>query len=191
MSKGPQVLAPGHRRKRVSAKPSRSEAPFPLGDYMIPAADPLGRSVRLSVTASPNARRVCSTLLARNLFGFQTEEDVLRWCVNHGLMELSKRSKDREVISDVSAMNTVVRAAAIQLEYASYDNVFRGIAAAIDVLISDGHYAKAEELADLAWRELDKVGDPYWRPMFREMAKKKLDEAKKAVGVAKGNGKGR
>lgn len=181
---GVNVLSPSKRPNRASIRPSHATAAFPLGDYLVPTADPQGRSVSLNVSMSPSVRRIASIILAKRLFGFQNEQDVLRWCIDNGLKQLEKNAKDKNITSEVSVLNVFTTAALNQMEYAHYDNVLGSLAASIDLLMTQGHWVKAEELADLAWRNLDKLDDPYWRKRFRDRMYEKRSEVKQRAAKA-------
>lgn len=191
------LITPSQRRRVATAQPSRAEAANPLHDYLVPARDIHGSSVSIHLSTIPDARRAASILVAKGLFGFENEQDVMRWCVHNGLIELGRRAKDKEVVSVMNLMNSWVRTACHQLEYLKYEKTLKGIESTIDLLIASGRAVKAEQLADMVWRQVDGIDDPDWKAEFKKMVKKKLDQARTAVARGtpeqlprKGNGKG-
>jgi hypothetical protein len=172
-------ISPGSRRRQARTAPSRAETPFPITDYFVRPSDPLGRSVNVSVACPPDFKRVAATLLSKELFTFQTEGDIFRWCIKQGLGELAKRGRDEEVTSEANAMAGWLRAAAVQMEHTYYLEILRKISGTVRKLMSEGHRDKAIELADKVWSTVDRIGDEYWRGEYRKKTKAMLDRARK------------
>lgn len=178
--KAHRSIAPSKRVTSISSRPSRTEAANPIADYLTKASDTMGRSVHLSFSMSPEVRRIASILMAKQRFPFETEPDIWRWCVKHGLAELGRRAEDKEATGEIRRMNALMRTARHELESAYYEKVFDGLRRTVRVLLEKGHLIKAEQMADEIWKSHDAVEDPYWRKEFRGMAKTLLDEVRAA-----------
>lgn len=182
-----RVTSPGRRRRKVSIRPSRSGAAHPISEYMKPPTDPLGRSISLSFSVIPDARRVANVIVGKGIFPFANEHDVWRWCVDAGLRELERRAQDADVTSAVSTLSTLMKSAATELSFAYFERIFVALVGSVRRLLKDGNVAKAESLAEEIWRLSDRIDDPEWQEKFRNMAKRELDRARK---VARNNGSG-
>lgn len=159
----------------ISARPTDAETTHPVGDYMIATADVRGRSVSLSTTMVPQTRRIASIILAQRLFGFKNEADIWRWCINHGLVALEKRSKNKEITTEMVLMNSLMAFASTELERMEWERNFKATEGTIDKLIDQGHLSRARLLCDHAWKTMNQVEEPYWRTRFRVMVKTRLD----------------
>lgn len=120
-------------------------------------------------------------MVAIGAFGFQTEQDVWRFCVSFGLDHLAAALDDGEVTTDVALLKAWDDQTKVQMEFAMYERVIRNHSAAIRTLIRGGHAAKAVEIAEAVWRQHDKIEDQYWRKVYRAQAKELLDMARRAL----------
>lgn len=59
-------------------------------EFIIPASDSKGRSSRLQCKITPQFSRLVTEAVSCRRFGFRTESDVVRWCVQHGLRFLKE-----------------------------------------------------------------------------------------------------
>ena len=135
--------------------------------------------MNVSVSCPPDFKRIAATVLSKQLFTFQTEGDIFRWCIKQGIAELAKRARDEDLTSEASAMAGWVRAAAVEMENATYLNVLQKVSHSIGVLARGGHKDKAVALAEKVWTTVDKIGDGYWRAEYRKRTKAILDRVRK------------
>ena len=154
---------------------------------MVRPSDPLGRSVTISLQAPPDFLRLTQTLLAQGLFTFQTPQDALRWALKHGLTELVRRSKNKELTDEAAAMSAWTRVMAVEQEHMMYVSLLRNIGLTIMKLLEGGYAEQAEIAAEKVWADVDKVKSPYWREKYRKQMKWLLDRVRKAK--SNGNGK--
>lgn len=180
-----RLIRPGQRKPKASAKPSAASASYPLSDFIVPPSDAKGRSVATSIALPPAMRRVSSVVLQKNNLPFETEQDVLRWCINQGLEKLVRLVADKDVTSEYSALSNWLRAAAKQQENLTYSKDLQKIFSVVEELEKGGHIVKAVELADLVWRQCDRFEDPYWSKLYREKSKRYLDRLKRRVGASR------
>lgn len=172
---GIKGLAPRHNKQAPSIQPSKAEASFPVGEYMVPASDAMGRSVTITCSAAPQTKRIASVILAKGLFGFKTQEDIWRYCIDKGLIHLSDHAKDDDIAGQAAMIVGWSRVAKHELEYSFYVNHLRSVQKALVSMINRGDGEKAKAVAEQIWREHDKLQDPYWRAKYRKMAKQILD----------------
>jgi hypothetical protein len=182
------VIRPSKRTRHIDIKPSAATAEYPIKDFLVPTSDPHGRTVTLSTTTAPAARRVASIILTKRLFGFQNEQDVWRWCIDNGLNVLERKAKDKDVTSEISVMNAIVATAKDNLEQLQYIDMLKLVGLTIDKLMADGHPVKAEQLAESIWRHADQLADPYWRKAARDKAHEKLTEVRRRIAKLKKSG---
>lgn len=145
---------------------------------MIPQTDTLGRHVMLSVQAAPQVRRAASKMVQKGEFGFETEQDVLRWCITRGIEELGRRSESREITGDAALLVAHNRMAKDELEQQFYLHAIETQESSIRTLVLHGRPDRAVQLAEMMWVEYDKVENPYWRGEFRTRIKQILDWAR-------------
>jgi hypothetical protein len=176
-----RLTRPGKRTNRISVRPSRAGAEHPLGDYFIPPSDSLGRSVTISTSAAPEVRRLATILRETKVFPFETEQDVMRWCILHGLMKLEHLAKNKEVTSTRNALESWLKIAKAQMEMLYYAEKLSKVERVVELLIRGGHGIKAVALAEEVWRQSDRLEDPYWSKTYRERTKKALDRARKSM----------
>lgn len=188
--KSDRLIRPGQRRHRLSQRPSHAEATFPIEDYVVIPHDAKGRTVSLSFSAPPEFRRAASIIRDSNTLPFQTEGDVMRWCLYFGLRELMGRTKDKEARASWALLLAEVEHSANQSMYATYEDKLRLISKDI-ATVSKRNPQKALALAERVWKNMDQIDDPDWRKMYREMAKRHLDRLRKEVAaMSNGNGHG-
>lgn len=178
---GQKGIAPRHLKHRTSIQPSQSEAAFPIGEYMVPASDSLGRSLTVTAAVAPQVKRMASVILGKGLFGFKTQEDIWRYCIDRGLVHLSNQAKDDDVTSQAAIINSWVGLAREHMQYAYYLDNMREIEKSIMVVLNRGNVNKARVLAEKIFKEHDRIEDPDWRAKYRKMAKRILDRVRDAM----------
>lgn len=171
----PRAVSPRHRHRRASTKPAEAEVSFPIGDFLIRPTDALGRHVIINVQVAPQVRRASSKLVAKNEFGFETEQDAMRWALTHGFEELARRSENKEITSDVQEMvanNNLVKE---ELEKMWYLQAIETQEYGIRSLVAGGHAMRAMQIAEMLWQKHDLIENPYWRGVYRTRYKGLLD----------------
>ena len=96
----------------------------------------------------------------------------------HGMRTLHERAKDKEITASLNVLESWVRVVSEELEHSAYQSRLDHVFGTIDTMAKRGHQTKAVALAEMVWRESDKMPDPYWRKYARETAKKKLDQVR-------------
>lgn len=173
-----RAVAPRHRRQRASVKPSAAEVSFPIGDFLLPPTDALGRFVNIAIQAAPQVRRSAAKMVAKSEFGFETEQDVMRWAVTYGLEELGRRSENHEITGDVALLVSWNNLAKEELEKQYYMVAIDTQTTVIHALIRGGNIDKALHHAETLWQQHDRIENPYWRSVYRERYKALLDHVR-------------
>lgn len=173
-----RVIRPGRRKGTASSRPSHAGSAFPISDFIIPPSDARGRSASVSVSVPPAMQRLGSIINERNKLPFETLQDIWRWCIHHGLEKLAKLVDDEEVTGEWSTIQNWVRTESVQMEHLYYEKHLERIIESVKKLANEGHTVKAIELADLVWRQSDRIADPHWCDMYRSRMKKVLDRLK-------------
>lgn len=168
-------LAKDHHSPATYMTPSRA---LP-GRYQVEGSDAKGRSVNLSANFVPEVRRNIAKLVQCGEFGFETEQDAVRWSVHFGVEELGRRAKDPDVKSSIRLLQSFVELAAEQLAFQRYEVTLNSIFMVVDKLIAKGDFDKAEDVADKIHRAADSIPDPYWRRKYFGMAAEKLREVQR------------
>ena len=162
-----RVIKPSKRPHKSSVKPSTASATSPSHEYMVKATDTRGRTMGVSVSVSPELRRLATVILHSAKFPFETDQDVWRWCMFYGLQELSDRAKDKEVTAARIMMENWIRASAVQMEFVYYESKLKKMQEVVEALQNNGHHEKALELAEMLWKGADALEDVYWCKYYR------------------------
>lgn len=141
----------------------------------------MGRTVSLACAGPPDLRRIASILTHQNKFPFQTEADVLRWCIQHGLDILVKRAENKEVSQTLKVFETWRATATTELELMFYTKKLDALEKTILVLIDSGHPVKAEMLAEKIHSQSHLIDDEYWKEKFHTRSGSLLSRARRKV----------
>lgn len=142
---------------------------------MVPPSDAHGRTASLNLSVSPQVSRIASMIIQLEKLPFKTVQDLARWCLQYGITELSKRAANEEITAETRKLQGFTRLVSKHMEELQYQVVLDKIGAGCKTLIAGGHFGKALEIAERAWKDCDTIDDPYWRKMYRSEAKKLLD----------------
>lgn len=173
-----RVIRPGRRKPRVSARPSAASVEFPLADYIIPPSDAKGRSSSTSISLPPAVVRAASAIIERKTLPFETQQDIFRFAIFHGLQALIKMEQDEQITGDWAQIMNWRRANSRLLEAIVYKEELERTFKVINKLADDGHWEQAIQHAEMTWMNADKLEDPYWRDTYRKQARAMLDRMK-------------
>lgn len=173
--RGDRVIRPGKRKETVSPRPSNAGAAFPISEFIIPPSDARGRSASISASLPPAMQRLASIIVEKRELPFETQGDVWRWCIHHGLAKLADMIDDKEIIGEWATIQNWVKVESVQLEHLFYEKHLNRIIESVKKLETEGHPTKAIKLAELVWRQSDRIVDSYWCDRYRDTMKRVLD----------------
>lgn len=161
-------VAEHHLPPYVSSRPSHSETEHPLSDFMVPAQDAHGHSVKVIFRCVPAYKRQIEIIISSKEFPFETESDLARWCLSRGLRMLSAISKKKEAPSYQAIIATWEHAAEVEMEYAKMGKALGRIYLAVRKLIEEDHHGPARKILLQVQERLDGIDDDYWRELYRD-----------------------
>jgi hypothetical protein len=155
-----------HTNKSISTRPSESESDLPASEFLVPVQDSHGHSAPVSARVPPQLKREAQIIVGRRVFPFETESDLVRWCLSYGLQALIKKTKDKQIVSVHSQMATWLEAARHNLEWLKYGRTLAEIKAIIKRLVDEGCIAKARTIVKRIENEIENIDDEYWRAKY-------------------------
>ncbi len=158
-------------RKKVftfSVRPSRAVPEHQLSEYMTPATDQQGHSVRVSTSLPPPMKREIDIILTKRQWPFDTPGDLFRWCVRRGLQELAKKAKDGEVVQSHLISESWCSMAAEMMQMDQYNNMLANIKTSIGKMVRDHHFVAAYRVFQQVERNVDQIDDTYWHRKFKK-----------------------
>lgn len=159
---------PKPAKKLFSMAPEAGESEYQASEWFVPSKDAQGHSVRISTMVTPDMKREILTILSRRTVPlWDTEGDLIRWCLHLGLVTLMKRVKDPHVRSAHAVMASWTELQK-RLNESRYwgSTLFPALRGEIAALVKKGDYIPATELLRTAEAMIDHIGDEYWRQKF-------------------------
>lgn len=133
-------------------------------DFIVPAKDTKGESVRVWCRVQPAHDRAVSTIFYSRKFPFKTPSDILRWCIHTGLKRL-------EVMEDVPSVTQQVEAMMVILRDEEFHQEFQGFLqhaqAVINRHIADGAHGEARRVVAMLRTKVAGMPDGYWKKKYQ------------------------
>lgn len=140
----------------------------PARQYLIPGQDTKGHAHRVYCRVMPaHYRALCALERSRN-FGFRTVGDVVRWCVDYGVRELSARGRIPQAISALAQVDAIREILLDEQYYQEFPQLFETMTQTINRHINAGAETEAVRLIAVVRHQIEQMGEPYWRTKFME-----------------------
>lgn len=107
-----------------------------------------------------------SILLQEKSFPFETESDIIRWCMHFGLRTLDKRKKNPNLKAEIARLDSWLSIMVEESEMMYYGGRLAAIERAVIGLARGGHTVRARQVAEKIWRESSNLSDKYWRALY-------------------------
>lgn len=164
----------------IDARPQKYDS----ADFIIPARDSKGESMRVWVRIQPGHDRALSVILNSKKFPFKTTGDILRWCVHRGLAKLEKMEGLPSVTQQVEAMLGVLRDEEFQLEFQAVLALTNNV---IQRHVAEGSLGEARRVIAKLKSDIDKMPEGYWRTKYQTAIRTQfghlLNDEKARVGL--------
>jgi hypothetical protein len=170
--------------RAISLDPEAGEGHRSAGEFMVPAADSQGHSARIFCRVPPSIKHQITRLVGSQQNPWETESDVVRWCVYVGLERLRDMTDDPEYRSAQSLLNAFVEAARIQMEHLYFARTLDEIGRQVNQLVQAGATAAARKVIEAVAERVAAFEEPYWRRRYEAELVERFD-------YLKGKGKGR
>lgn len=134
-------------------------------DYVIPAQDSHGQSLRLYCRAMPTIGRLVTDVHASKKYPFRTQGDLIRWCIVTGVKTLIKGAGIQSVMAQSDAMIAALQDEEFQLQFKEFFGLLKRI---VDTFIEQGAPGEARRVVTRAQAQIESMPDGYWKKKYRD-----------------------
>lgn len=155
---------------------NRYNGKYDPADFIVPPEAGKGKSMRVQAYIQSAHHRAMSIVVRGGLFPFQEINDVVRWCIRHGLEQLDHLEPHQ--------IGSVVRQASMMIRHAR-EEIYRHehlawlgtVKTAIDLLINDGEIDAAREEVKYYYEQILAMPDEpeyelRWKKRYHDMLMK-------------------
>ncbi len=166
-----KVIRGGRSAKSlVSMNPDLAESDNALGRFKVPSTNSRGFSVRIACMVSPDMKRVMSTFIAsRAVPIWDTEGDLVRYCIREGLEKLMRETKTPAYVNGPFSIMTSWFEVQGELYDAKYwgDQLFPILRQELAALVRAKDFPPAYRLLKRVEDNIDKIPVKHWREKYR------------------------
>jgi hypothetical protein len=134
-------------------------------DYIIPAQDSHGVSVRLYCRAMPTSGRLLADVVASRKYPFRTIGDAIRWCVTYGTKRLVSGAGLQSVMAQSDAMIAALQDEEFQLMFRETFMVMKRV---IESYIEAKAPDQARRVAANMRGKIESMPDGYWKKRYHD-----------------------
>lgn len=134
--------------------------------YLIPGQDTKGHAHRVYCRVMPAHYRALCAMERTKSFGFRTIGDVIRWCVDHGVRELTARAKVPQALSALAQVDAIREVLLDEQYYLEFPQLFETMTSTINRHLSAGAEGEAVRLIAIVRNQIEQMSEPYWRDKF-------------------------
>lgn len=169
------------------AKDSKSKSKYKPEDFMIPAKDGQGQSVRFAVALQPAHDRQIAIILNSRVFPFKTPGDVARWCIHRGLTQLKVMEPVPSVLQQVEAMMQVLRDEEFHQQFQDFLLHAQRV---IQRHVREGAHGEARRLTAALRAKVQQMPDGFWKKRYLKAIKEQFEHLLADKGSRVGIGTG-
>lgn len=135
--------------------------------YLIPGQDGKGHAHRIYCRVMPAHYRALSTLNDAKVFGFRTVGDVMRWCIDYGIRELTRRRPLPQVKSAIAQADLIREVLNEETYYLDFPQVFDTLQSVVNKQQASGAgKEQAIRLVAMVRHLIEGMGESYWREKY-------------------------
>lgn len=134
--------------------------------YLIPGQDTKGHAHRVYCRVMPAHYRALCAIERSKVFGFRTVGDVLRWCVDYGVRELSARANVPQAKSALAQVDAIREVLLDEQYYLEFPQLFETMTSTINRHLSAGAETEAIRLIAIVRHQIEQMSEQYWREKF-------------------------
>lgn len=139
-------------------------AKYDPADFIIPARDTKGESVRMWNRIQPGHDRAISIIVNSKKFPFKTPGDIVRWCLHTGLKTLEKMEPDiPSVTQQVEIMLSVLRDEEFHQEFQQFLSHATHV---VNRHVAEGADGEARRLVARLKSDIEKMPDGHWKTRY-------------------------
>lgn len=134
--------------------------------YLIPGQDTKGHAHRIYCRVMPAHYRALCALERSKGFGFRTVGDVVRWCVDYGVRELSHRANVPQTRSALAQVDAIREILLDEQYYLEFPQTFELMTTVINKHLSAGAETEAVRLIAMVRHQIEQMSEEFWREKF-------------------------
>lgn len=135
--------------------------------YLIPGQDGMGHAHRLFCRVMPAHYRAITALERSKAFGFRTPGDVMRWCVDFGVRELTRRMHVPQAVSALAQVDMIREILVEEQYYVEFPQVFESLQSTINKQQAAGcGKADAVRLVAMVRHQIEQMTEEPWREKY-------------------------
>lgn len=135
-------------------------------DFIVPARDARGESVRMWNRIQPGHDRAISVIVNSKKFPFKTPGDVVRYCLHKQLAILEKMEGLPSVTQQVEAMLGVLRDEEFHQEFQAF---LSHATTVVNRHVGEGADGEARRVVARLKHEIEKMPDGHWKGKYGKM----------------------
>ena len=151
-------------------QPEPGEIPLPPApnprQYLIPGTDGKGHGHRVYCHVLPAHYRALLALERSRHFGFRSVGDVMRWCIDFGIRELTERGHIPQARSAMAQVDAIREILLDEQYYQEFPALFEQMSATINRHLAAGSTADAARLVALVRHYIEQMGEESWRERY-------------------------
>jgi hypothetical protein len=132
-------------------------------DYIVPATDVKGNSVRLQCRAMPAVGRMLGDLILSRKFPFRTHGDAMRFFVVDGVKRLLREAGIDSVTTVYEAMEEMLRDEEFQIQFRDYFTHLRSV---VEHYLDANAPGEARRVIAIARSKIGTMPEGYWRTRY-------------------------
>lgn len=136
--------------------------------YLIPGQDAKGHSQRIYCRVMPAHHRALAAIERSKAFGFRTQGDLIRWCVDYGIRELTRRGRLPQVISALAQVDAIKEVLTDEQYYMEFQSLFESMSATINKHIASGAEGEAVRVIAMVRHYIEQMQEAYWRQQYMD-----------------------
>jgi hypothetical protein len=147
----------------AGATPTASRLPTRERDYIVPATNAKGVSVRAMCRVSPELMRVAADLHASHKYPFRVLGDAFRWCIDRGLKDLCGGAG----IRSVWAQAEIIKQMNLDEAYnAQFEDAFRGMKPIVERYLDRGEVGRCRKYLWGIWEAIKQMPPDDWKTQY-------------------------
>jgi hypothetical protein len=157
---------------RVIPLPGKST----MSEFMVPAQDKLGHSATVHCRVPPGMLRDIEKLMVhKEVFGWETQSDFLRWAIRYGFDYAAKRSNDKQILNYGAERRAMEEALIEEQQHMMFKTDMEKVEKTVQMMESDGHRDRIVPLLLRMKERIARIEEKYWREHWRKEFTRKFN----------------
>ncbi len=132
--------------------------------YLIPGQDAKGHSERVWCRVMPGHHRALGMIYGSRQFPFRSMGDIMRWCIDQGIRELSRRGgSGPSIMRQVDVLMEILRDEVYQQDFTEMFQTLHGV---VNRHTAAQALGEARRVVAVAKQHLEAMPEGYWRDKY-------------------------